>query len=134
MRESFVYIGFLVVGLVGGFFIGHFLQNGVLPPTSIAGQDMSISTSTEKAFALVVQNKKIVSGSGDITVNQGDTVTLVVTNDTDEEVHLHGYNIMVDLSAGKPGVLTFTATQSGRFPFELEHSGTDLGAISVLPQ
>lgn len=35
MRESFGYMEFLVVGLVGEFFIGHFLQNRLLEPTSI---------------------------------------------------------------------------------------------------
>ncbi|MCE9541574.1 hypothetical protein K8R03_03380 [Candidatus Kaiserbacteria bacterium] len=87
-----------------------------------------------KSFDLVVKNKKVVSGSGDIQVHEGDAVTLTVTNDTDEEVHLHGYDVMTELKAGVPGTITFTASATGRFPFELEGSKTDIGAVSVMPR
>ncbi len=94
----------------------------------------TVESAQPKVFMLVIKDKKIVSGSGNITVNQGDTVTLTITNDTDEEVHLHGYNIAMDVAANKPADLTFMASSSGRFPYELEHSSTELGAISVMPK
>lgn len=90
--------------------------------------------SKTKSFNLTVKDGKVIAGSGDITVSQGDTVSLTVTNDKDEEVHLHGYNKMVDVKAGEPGTITFVANASGRFPFELEDEKIELGAISVMPQ
>jgi hypothetical protein len=57
-----------------------------------------------------------------------------VTNDADEELHVHAYDNSVELKAGEPGEITFIASASGRFPFELERSKTDIGAISVMPQ
>jgi len=87
-----------------------------------------------KQFELVVKDKKVVSGSGDIKVAMGDMVSVTVTNDTDEEVHLHAYDVSIELRAGVPGTLTFMATASGRFPIELEGSKTDIGAVSVMPK
>lgn len=97
-------------------------------------QGSTATTAAPKEFDLSVKSGKVVSGSGDIQVMQGDTVKLVVTNDSDNELHLHGYNIMTDLKAGQPGTITFQASASGRFPFELEETKQELGAVSVMPQ
>jgi len=65
---------------------------------------------------------------------QGDNVTINITVDEDEELHLHGYDVHTDLQKGIPGSLSLVASSSGRFPFELEHSSTELGALEVQPQ
>ena len=87
-----------------------------------------------KTFDLVVQNRKLISGPSVLQVNQNDSVNINITVDEDEELHLHGYNLHVDLERGKPGSLSFVASSSGRFPYELEHSSTDIGALEVQPQ
>jgi hypothetical protein len=87
-----------------------------------------------KTFDLVVQNRKLVSGPSTLSVNQDDNVTINITVDEDEELHLHGYNLHVDLEKGKPGSLSFVASTSGRFPYELEHSSTEIGALEVQPK
>jgi hypothetical protein len=101
---------------------------------SVIQPGSGVAAANAKTFDIVVEGKKVVSGTADISVVQGDTVTITVTNDTDEEVHLHGYGLMTELKAGVPGTLTFQATASGRFPVELEGSKTDIGAVSVLPR
>ena len=127
MKRFFVGVG-IILALVAVFFA----LKSVLPLTT--SSTATSTAGTVQAFALVVQKGKVVSGTGDITVHQGDTVRLMVTNDADNEVHIHGYNLMVDLEAGKPGTITFVANASGRFPFELEKTKQELGAISVLPR
>lgn len=87
-----------------------------------------------KTFELVVKEKKLVSGPSIITVNQGDEVVIIITSDEEEELHLHGYDVSVDLAPNKQASLTFPAKISGRFPFELEKSNTDLGAVEVQPK
>jgi len=87
-----------------------------------------------KTFDLAVQNRKLVSGPSTLQVNQGDNVTINITVDEDEELHLHGYNLHIDLQKGIPSSLTFTATSSGNFPYELEHSSTEIGALQVQPR
>lgn len=129
-RNLVLYAGILIVGIAIGYGFGHTASRAPLPAVSNA----SAATSTTKSFDLVVKGGAIVSGNGDIQVAQGDTVKLTVTNDADNELHLHGYNIMTDLSAGKPATITFVASASGRFPFELEKTKQELGAISVMPR
>lgn len=92
-------------------------------------------TGVQKTFDLTVTGRKIVSGSPTLTVNQGDTVTINITDtDEGEELHLHGYDKMAEFKKGEKATITFVASASGRFPFELENSKTDLGALEVLPQ
>lgn len=109
-----------------------------LSDTSSKNLTPSITQSSKQTSSspikLVVKDKKLVSGSDTISVTQGEKVTLQITADEDEEFHLHGYDKMVELEKDKPATLTFTADTSGRFPFELEKSGTELGALEVQPK
>lgn len=64
-------------------------------------------------------------------VGLGESVTLVVTSDVADEVHLHGYDAHADLVAGQEGTLTFTADIPGVFEVELEETGTLLVEFEV---
>ncbi len=90
----------------------------------------NIGTTT---FALTIENREITDGPTLLRVDEGETVIINVTADEREELHLHGYDRSVDLEPGVPSSLTFVADASGRFPFELEISKTELGAIEVMP-
>ncbi len=87
-----------------------------------------------KTFELSIKDKKLVSGPSIIKVNHSDTVVLRVKSDDVEELHLHGYDKSVDLEKKKTSELKFTAALTGRFPFELEKSKTELGVLEVLPK
>ena len=50
-------------------------------------------------------------------------VTIIITTPTDDAAHLHGYEVEMDIPAGVPTELTFTATMSGSY--ELESHVTD---------
>ncbi len=67
-----------------------------------------------------------VSGGGRKTVAKGATVRLRVIADVPDEVHLHGYDLSVNVAPGKPGTLTFTADVPGIFDVELEGRGQKL--------
>lgn len=83
---------------------------------------------------LVVKDSKLVSGPEVITVLQGSAVTLRVTTDHHDELHLHGYDLTLQLPTGQPAELSFVADRSGRFEYELHHSHLTLGALEVQPQ
>ncbi len=83
---------------------------------------------------LKVQQGRLVSGPEIIKLTEGDKLTLRVTSDTGDEMHLHGYNLHLDLTAGQTGELSFTANRSGRFEYELHHAHTALGVIEVYPR
>lgn len=84
-------------------------------------------------FSIRIENREIVGGSSVLHVDEGDSVVMYITTDEREKLHLHGYEHSVDLIPGTESELTFIADRSGRFPFELEFSRTELGAVEVSP-
>ena len=71
---------------------------------------------------------------GDPSARQGDQVTMTVTADKAEEIHLHGYDIHFEVpSAGGSVTHTFTADKSGTFPMEIEQTSTEVGNFKVSP-
>lgn len=72
-----------------------------------------------------------VTGSGRQKVDLGESVTIRVTSDVDDHIHLHGYDVLTDVRAGTPAELTFDATIPGVFEVELEDSGVLLVELEV---
>jgi hypothetical protein len=65
-------------------------------------------------------------GVRSIRVTSGDAVRLVVTSDTPDEVHLHGYDITRRPAPGKPARFAFSAKVEGVFEIE-SHVAEDAG-------
>ncbi len=134
----YIFIGAL---LLAGLFLFVKSQNKTAQDSMMQSSANPVQASTNsgqvahtKTFELEVKNRKLVSGSDSLQVNQGDNVTIKITVDEDDELHLHGYDKSVDLTANQPDELNFVANVTGRFPYELEHSKTELGALEVLPK
>lgn len=83
---------------------------------------------------LVVKAGKLVSGDPVVKVRQGDEVTLRITSDKADEVHLHGYERHAHITAGSTVTLKIKADRTGRFPFELHKSHLELGTLEVYPR
>ncbi len=134
-KNNLIYLIIGVLVLLGLFYI---LKPKSTTPSVTISPSTESSTSAQlsspKTFDLVVKGKKLASGSADLKVTEGDIVTINITNDESEELHLHGYDKSVTLEANKPASLTFSANLTGRFPFELEHSKVELGALEVQPK
>ncbi len=127
-------IAVLVIGIFIGYVIG---ENSISsPPATVhtASVVMSDKIPEVKEFSIKIVGRKIVAGSGNIEVREGDVVNITIVVNEDEEVHLYGYDKAVDLTKDIPATFTFIANISGRFPFELEHSKTELGEVSVVPR
>ncbi len=107
-------------------------QNNLIQPPNPQAKEATSSPNLEKIFHIQISNKKLQS-SETIQVKVGDNVTFTVMSDEAEELHLHGYDKSVNLEKGKEVQLKFKADISGRFPYELEKSKTDLGILEVLP-
>ena len=60
----------------------------------------------------------------------GDSVSVVVTGERDEQVHIHGYDLYVEPDDGDT-TLEFDALIPGRFEIELEQSGRLILEITV---
>lgn len=108
-----VVVAFLVVG---GFLIARSIGGGGRPVTI----DLAVSGSTMTP--------------DHPSAKQGDRVTMTITADKAEEIHLHGYDIQfVVPSAGGPVTHTFTADKTGDFDMEIESTSTPLGKFQVSP-
>lgn len=72
-----------------------------------------------------------VVGGGKVTIPLGEEATIRVVSDKADEVHLHGYDLYVDLVPNVPAEIAFVASIPGVFELELEESGLLLAEIEV---
>ncbi len=73
-----------------------------------------------------------VNGVGStVEVAVGERVALEVAADTDDEVHVHGYDVMAAVSPSKPARLGFVADLPGAWEVELENAGILLFELRV---
>jgi hypothetical protein len=91
------------------------------------------TTPPPTTIRIVVENGAPKGGIVRETVDKGDRVVLVVRPDVSDHVHLHGYDIMRDVSPGRTTRLPFKATIPGRFEVELEDRGVQIADITVQP-
>ncbi len=116
-RNRLVVVAVVIVAfvLVGGFLIVRSIGGGgasVNLDVTVTGTTMSPST---------------------LTVKQGDDVTMNVTTDKAEEIHLHEYDIKFEGEPGKKVTHTFTATITGDHVIEIEDTGKEIGKLTVNP-
>jgi hypothetical protein len=59
-----------------------------------------------------------------IRITQGDVLELVFTTDESAELHLHGYDIYLNVEPGTPAVMRVDAKIAGRYPLESHRFGS----------
>ena len=84
-----------------------------------------------KTIRIVVKDGKVVGGLSKTTVDKNTNVTVVVSADVSDEVHVHGYDLMKDVAPGKPAKIAFVANIPGRFEIELENRGLQIADFEV---
>ncbi len=91
------------------------------------------TTSTQQAeqpapdsFKVQIKDEKPVGGAQNFKVKKGDNVTIVVSADAHDLIHLHGYDIEKAVEPGKPATFKFTADIEGIFEIE-SHVAEDKG-------
>lgn len=80
---------------------------------------------------LNIVDKAVEGGVARHDVHLGETVKIVVTSDEADELHVHGYDLMLELTPGQPAELTFEAAIPGVFEVELEQSGLKVAELQV---
>jgi hypothetical protein len=91
------------------------------------------SATTKGVTTIVVKNGKPVGGIAQLTYNRGERVRFKVDSDVSDEVHMHGYDIMKDVSAGGSVSFDFPATIEGIFEAELEGRKEQILELTVNP-
>ena len=100
-------------------------------PTSAAPSSPAPTTAAARRIEVTVTGGQVSGETGRVPVTAGETVTLVVTSDTPDEVHVHGYDLTAALTPGTPAELTFDAVIPGVFEVELHDAGTVLLSLQV---
>ena len=80
-------------------------------------------TASATAIEVEVAGGKPADGVERHRIDVGDTVTITVIGDTTDELHIHGYDLLVKFSPGQPGSITFEAKIPGIFEVESHHRG-----------
>jgi len=96
------------------------------PATTAVATTIEATTTTLPTDSSVAGDQleiivKIGEDSGPDRVEQvplGSDVLLRVLSDTDDEVHVHGYDLEQPVKAGEEVAFEFTANQAGRFEVE----------------
>jgi hypothetical protein len=85
------------------------------------------------APVIEIEDGQPVGGVQEIEVQKGGSIRFVVDSDIDEEVHLHGYDVAKEVTAGGTVEFDVPATIEGVFEVELEHSVVPIAEITVVP-
>jgi heme/copper-type cytochrome/quinol oxidase subunit 2 len=72
-----------------------------------------------------------VTVDGPVAVPLGEEVTIRVTSDVADQVHVHTYDLFAELEPGTPSEVTFTAEIPGIHEVEMEGSGLLLLNLEV---
>jgi hypothetical protein len=130
-RTAVVGVGLVVVAVVLFVVLGGGSDSGSSDTTTGgAGADGAATVPT------IVVNKQgePVGGIADLTYKQGEQIHFKVTVPFEEEVHLHGYDVMKEVPKGG-GTVTYDlpAELEGVFEAELEGRGEQIVELKVEP-
>lgn len=99
--------------------------------TSTTAASTATDTAANQVISVTVAGGQVTPPPADVPVKLGSTVTIMVTSDVDDEVHVHGYDQSVELHAGHAEQLQLTANIPGEFDVELEQKHLQLFTLQV---
>lgn len=97
---------------------------------SCGGGSVDPATKSTVTVGIEIQGGAPVGGVKKVTVSRGDSVTVDISGDSNDSIHIHGYDLRVDLTDGA-GTTTFDALIPGVFEIELESSSRKLAQLTV---
>lgn len=101
--------------------------------TTTSSQQTTTTVADETLRFDFVVTDGVVDGPQRAKIELGSIVELTVESDVADELHLHGYDLTVDLEPGVPGTLRLTADIPGIFEMELESSHLLISELEVAP-
>lgn len=102
-------------------------------PTAVAPTEPEPEVEPDDAqvIALTVVGGEVSGDTGRVEVAMGTRVRLTVTADTADEIHVHGFDLYVDVSPGQASQLEFVADRAGIFEVELHDSRQVLTRLQI---
>ena len=120
MVARFAVLAVISILILGGLFL-------VLRPDPPAA-----SAPGERSFELEIRDDGM--NPEEVSVREGDRVTMNVTADRPVEIHVHGYDLEGEVEPGETTELSFEADLTGRFPVEDHGTEAELGVLVVEPR
>lgn len=100
-------------------------------PSPPAESSPAAGTPAGQRIEVTVAGGQVSGDTGRVPVAPGEQVTLVVTSDVADEIHVHGYELTAAIAPSRPAQLSFDATVPGVFEVELHEAGTVLLTLQV---
>jgi hypothetical protein len=88
---------------------------------------------TPTITTITVRDGKPAGGVTELSVKSGERVRFRVRSDVADEVHVHGYDLIKDVTARGSVTFDFPAAIEGAFEIELEGRKEQLAELKVLP-
>lgn len=101
--------------------------------TETSGEQASPSPTEgdHQVIRVDVRNGTVTPPPAPVDVQLGRRVIIEVTSDTDDEIHVHGYELTAPVTAGQPSQVTVDATIPGQFEVELHKAELQLFTLRV---
>jgi heme/copper-type cytochrome/quinol oxidase subunit 2 len=125
MNRTLIIVVLVLIDLVGLFF-------ALRPGPTTSGDAAPADEPQERVYGATIKDGAM--SPAEISVEEGDQVTLRLTSDRLVEVHLHGYDLEEEVLPGEETDLSFEAEIAGRFENEDHDTETVLGALLVQPR
>ncbi|MEU4274936.1 hypothetical protein ACFY8X_27650 [Streptomyces tanashiensis] len=101
------------------------------PAASASAPPSPRPTEPGRTVSLTITGTTVQPPPSRIELKKGERLTLRVTSDRADTLHVHGYDRELPLSPGTPATLTLTADRTGLFEVETHESGLVLTQLVV---
>jgi hypothetical protein len=99
--------------------------------TTAPGATATTPTTAATVLAVTVRGGSVVEGASRQRATLNQPVTIRVTSDVADEVHVHGYDKRVNVAAGGTAEVTFVANLPGVYEVEFERTHKLLFTLEV---
>lgn len=87
--------------------------------------------SADVTINVTVVGGKVSPSGSTVKVKAGQTVLITAVSDTEDQLHVHGYDKEIELKPGKPTSVKFTADIKGTFEIETHEAGKLVAKLVV---
>lgn len=91
----------------------------------------SSPTSAGRRIDITVTGKQVSPKPATVNIAVGETLTIAVTSDHDDELHAHAFDIESDVKAGQPLEVTIKGAAPGVYEVELHEPELRLFQVAV---
>jgi len=103
------------------------------PSAGTSGQGSTSQAGSTAQAVIDIRGGKPAGGIKKLNYTKGDQVRFRVNSDVSDEIHVHGYDLHKDVTAGGTVSFAFKGSIEGRFVVELEGHKEQIAELDVEP-